>query len=269
VQRVLLDYATFSSERSDAPTDTKNTLGASIISLDPPRHHRLRALVSKAFTPRGVAELAPRIEALATELLAPELRTGRLDVIDDLAYPLPVIVITEMLNIPPADRERFKHWSDVIVGSVEMSYGSAQRELGKYFLEVIKERRRAPRGDLISGLLQAEVEGEHPSMVELLGFCILLLVAGNETTTNLIGNAIWCFTRDRAHLERLAADPSLLPAATEEVLRYLSPVQMLPTRMVRTDTELGGKHLKAGQWITVALGSANRDEAKFPDADRF
>jgi cytochrome P450 len=271
VQRVLQDYATFSSERSDGDAEgPQNALGASIISLDPPRHHHLRSLVSKAFTPRAVDNLAPRIAALTDELLAPVLREGRMDVIGDLAYPLPVIVIAELLGIPPADRDRFKHWSDVIVGSAgSIGFGTAERELGQYFLGVIERRRREPREDLISALLRAEVDGEHLSMIELLGFCVLLLVAGNETTTNLIGNAIWCFTREPGLTERLAATPALLPAAIEEVLRYLSPVQMLPTRVAKTDVELGGKLVKAGQWLNVGIGSANRDEAKFPDADRF
>lgn len=271
IQRALHDYATFSSADFGAiPLEQRGAIGASIIRTDPPRHRHLRSLVSKAFTPRAVTNLAPRIEAIASQLLDQVTTPGKIDVIGDLAYPLPVIVIAEMLGIPPDDREQFKRWSDAIVGNtMEDGFSPAQRELGTYFFQVIGERRRAPRNDLISALLAAEVDGQHLSLVELLGFCVLLLVAGNETTTNLIGNAMYCFARDPDLVRSLRDDPTRLPNAIEEVLRYLSPVQMLPDRVATADVEIGGQKIKAGQHVIPSLGSANRDESIFAEANRF
>ncbi|HEV7216443.1 MAG TPA: cytochrome P450, partial [Chloroflexota bacterium] len=196
VKRVLSDYAAFSSNFSGASGQSDQPLGSSIISTDPPRHRQLRSLVTQAFTPRAVQQLAPRIAALVDELLAGAAQRGHMDIIDDFAYPLPVIVIAELLGIPAQDRAKFKEWSDAIVtGSVDTTTGSGnvQQQMGRYFMHLIAARRQEPRDDLISGLLAAEIDGVHLSEVELLGFCVLLLIAGNETTTNLIGNAVLCF----------------------------------------------------------------------------
>ncbi len=264
VQRVLTDWNTFSSQFGGNSGDP---LSASLITLDPPRHRQLRNLVTQAFTPRAVAQLAGRVESIVEELLAPTLSTGRLDVISDLAYPLPVIVIAELLGIPSQDRERFKHWSDAIVGADSPVY-NPQREMSQYFMEMIAKRRQEPQGDLISDLIKAEIDGQHLTMQELLGFCVLLLVAGNETTTNLIGNTFLCFDQMPELMDRLRADLSLVPAALEEVLRYLSPIQHMYRRAAR-DVELGGHKIKTGQMLVAWIGSANRDEAQFPDPDRF
>jgi cytochrome P450 len=273
VQRALTEWETFSSDFASqmGSGEQRDALSSSIISQDPPRHRSLRSLVSKVFTPRAVADLAPRIQQIADELLAPVIPTGQLDVTQDFGFPLPVTVIAELLGIPIEDRDRFQRWSNAIVGSSEQvqGYSPAQRELGQYFYQIIEERRSAPRNDLISALIQAEVDGQRLSLTELLGFCILLLVAGNETTTNLIGNAVRCFAEDPATWRRLRENPALLPGAIEEVLRFLSPVQMLPTRFAKVDTQLGGQELRAGQQVILWLGSANRDEAKFPDAASF
>ena len=190
VQRILSDNATFSSQFMGGG----GPFGSSLISTDPPRHRQLRSLVTQAFTPRTVAQLAPRISTIVHELLDKVASRGEMDVIDDLAYPLPVTVIAEMLGIPPEDRERFKHWSDEMVGATHTPGSNAQAEMGAYFKRMIELRRREPKNDLISNLLTAQIEDEHLSMVEMLGFCMLLLVAGNETTTHLIGNAILCFS---------------------------------------------------------------------------
>ncbi|MBN9387266.1 MAG: cytochrome P450 [Chloroflexi bacterium] len=262
VQKVLTDWTNFSSQFGGS-----DPISSSLISLDPPRHRQMRNLVTLAFTPRAVAQLADRIEVILEELLAPLLPTGQLDVIGDLAYPLPVIVIAELLGIPSQDRQKFKHWSDALVGADSPVY-DPQREMSHYFIQMIEQRRREPRNDLISDLLQAEIDGQHLTPQELLGFCILLLVAGNETTTNLIGNAFLCFAENPEVMDQLRKDPSLVPAALEEVLRYLSPVQHMYRRTIK-EVEIDGRILKAGQGVVAWIGSANRDEAQFPDPDRF
>jgi len=188
-------------------------------------------------------------------------------------------VIAELLGIPSSDRDRFKRWSDAVVSDgSEMGEGhqsagrSVFEEMGAYFHALIEERRHAPGKDLISGLLQAQIDGEHLTMRELLGFCSLLLVAGNETTTNLLGNAILCFDEHPEQVERLRAEapagPALLESAIEEVLRYRSPVQAMFRRCV-SDTAFGEQTIKAGASLLAMIGSANRDEAQFPNANRF
>ena len=272
VQRVLSDHATFSSRFSgDSPSETGQLFAASLINTDPPRHRQLRSLVTQAFTPRAVEALAPRIAALTEGLLEPVVPAGNTDLIEQLAYPLPVIVIAELMGIPAADRDRFKQWSDVIVsqrpdGDEDRSPGN--RDMVEYFLGMIEERRHRPGQDLISSLLMAEIDGQKLSVMELLGFCTLLLVAGNETTTNLIGNAVLCFTEAPGTAERLAAEPELLPQAIEEVLRYRSPVQSM-YRVASVDTELRGRPIPAGSPIVAWIGSANRDEHQFPHPDVF
>lgn len=267
VQRVLTDHAAFSSNFSGDYSD-QDPLSASLISMDPPRHRELRNLVTQAFTPRAVGGLQERITTIVSNLLDGVATAGRMDVIDDLAYPLPVIVIAEMLGIPQEDRARFKIWSDAVVGAGFSGTGNPQAEMSAYFLDMIGQRRREAKVDLISALLAAEVDGVHLSQRELLGFCILLLVAGNETTTNLIGNAILCFNENPGIMERLQAEPDLIPAAIEEVLRYRSPVQMMYRRAV-SDVDLGGKKIGKGEMVLAQIGSANRDGDQFPHPDRF
>ena len=199
-----------------------------------------------------------------------------MDLIAELAYPLPVIVIAELLGIPAADRDRFKQWSDAIVRQTPAGarrhrrhdQGTAHREMAEYFMGMIEERRRRPGNDLISKLLAAQIDGQHLDAVELLGFCALLLVAGNETTTNLIGNAVLSFTENPGTIERLSAGPALLPSAIEEVLRYRSPVQSM-YRVAAADTTLGGQPIPAGSPLVAWIGSANRDPAHFPHPDVF
>lgn len=273
VQHVLTDYATFSSQfyGSGGAQHTSMPFAASMISTDPPRHRQLRSLVTQAFTPRAIENLSRRIEQIVAALLDQALPRGELEVIHDLGEPLPVIVIAELLGIPTEDRARFKVWSDAVVSfaaSGEMSGFQAQREMVAYFLQIIEQRRREPGDDLISGLLQAEIEGERLSMPELLGFCALLLVAGNETTTNLIGNAMLCFTEQPETWTRLRAEPALLPQAIEEVLRFRSPVQAM-FRVSTEPTELGGQKIPGGAPVVAYIGSANRDEAQFPQPDEF
>ena len=264
VQHVLTDYSIFSSQYMG----NQQPLAVSLLNTDPPRHRELRSLVTQAFTPRRIAQLEPRITEIVNELLDRVAPTGKMDVVDDLAYPLPVIVIAEMLGIPPEQREQFKYWSDELIGESRTPGHNPQIEMGKYFYSMIEQRRQEPKNDLISALLAAQINSEHLDMMELLGFCILLLVAGNETTTTLLGNAILSFTDHPEAMEHLRAEPALMPDAIEEVLRYLSPVKSM-YRVAIKETELGDKQIKQGDFITAWIGSANRDEEQFPDPDRF
>ncbi len=252
----------------------------SMLGLDPPEHTRLRALVSQAFTPRMIRRMEPRLDAIARELLDAALPCGRIDLVEALAYPLPVIAIAEIIGVPAEDRGRFKVWSDAAVenlGTALFVPPSPERiermrkvfnEMGDYFEGLAEERRARPREDLLSGLVQAELDGSRLSREERTSMLVLLLVAGNETTTNLIGNAVIELLTHPAQLARLRADPALLPSAVEEVLRFASPVQMDPRR-ARRPLELGGLRLAENQMVICWIGSANRDEDVFPDAPRF
>ena len=249
--------------------------GGSMLRMDPPDHTRLRSLVSRAFTPRTVEALRPRIEELVEEMLAGAEREGRMDVIGDIAYPLPVTVIAEMLGIPTADRDRFKHWSDEIIRTLGFSnYEDARRsrkagkELRAYLEPIIEQRRREPREDLLSGLAAAEDGGDRLSVDEMYDTVALLLVAGNETTTNLIGNGMLALMRNPGELERLRSDPSLIENAVEELLRYDSPVQ-ITSRFAIEDTDVNGHPVEAYKELLVVLGAANRDPAHFADPDRL
>lgn len=285
VQRIITDYATFSSEQvmkerdmprrprsehanQDSNEQDRGEFAPTLINLDPPRHKQLRSIITQAFTPRAVTRMTPRITTIVHEQLDTVASTGRMDVIEDLSYPLPVIVIAEMLGIPSQQRAQFKRWSDDLLSRDEKQQGQTIKEMNSYFRSVIAERRVEPRDDLISALVAAQVDGEKLTEPELLSFCVLLLIAGNVTTTNLIGNAFLCFDDHPEVMDELRAEPSLIPGAIEEVLRYLSPVQRL-IRAAAVDTVIGDKQIKAGQLVIPCLGSANRDEAQFPDPDVF
>lgn len=253
----------------------------SMISRDAPDHNRLRLLVSKAFTARAVEAMTGNIQRLVDGYLDAVQSRGRMDVIADLAYPLPVTVIAEMLGVPVEDRARFKHWSDevsVLAGGggsptalkksdyarIAQSYG----ELTAYFGAITAQRRLKPQGDLLSALVQAEEAGDRLSEDELFANASLLLVAGNETTTNLIGNGTYALLRHPDQLQKLRDNPALIPAAVEELLRYDSPVQMT-SRVMTHDVERSGKQLRQGQMVMLFLGAANRDPAVFPEPDRL
>ncbi|BCW66873.1 putative cytochrome P450 YjiB [Arthrobacter sp. NicSoilB4] len=274
VQRVLSEHATFSSRMGgDESSAAGHLFASSLITTDPPRHRQLRSLVTQAFTPKAVDALAPRISELTDELLEGIAPLGTSDLIEALAYPLPVIVISELMGIPAEDRDRFKRWSDVIVsqtrtGAATEDHQSANQEMTGYFLDLIERRRRRPGDDLISNLLAAEIDGQKLNVAELLGFCALLLVAGNETTTNLIGNAVLCFTEVPGTIERIVKEPSRLAQAIEEVLRFRSPVQSM-YRVTVADTTLGGVQIPAGAPVVAWIGSANRDERQFARPAQF
>ena len=243
-----------------------------MLSQDPPEHTRLRRLVSKAFTPRSVQKMRPRIQEIVNELL--EKIDGRVefDLVSELAWPLPVIVIAEMLGIPQEDRERFKRWSDAMVPTLGGDYSAldearrSNEELVDYVSRVIAERRKEPRDDLISRLVAAEERGQTLSEDEMLGTVALLLVAGNETTAHLISNGMLVLLRNPQQMARLRDDPSLLPSAVDELLRYTGPVHTT-RRVAKTDASLGGAEIRRGEVVIGLLAAANRDPDKYPDPD--
>jgi len=248
---------------------------SSMLRLDPPDHTRLRGLVSKAFTPRAVEAMRPRIEALVDELLGRARGRAELALVQELAAPLPVIVIAEMLGVPPADHAWFRHMSDESIkllgdSSLEdrLEGVRATRELTEYFRRIVEERRAEPRDDLVSAMVGAEESGTRLTMSELLATCILLLVAGNETTTKLIGTAVVALCRNPGQLELLRAERKRIEGAVDEFLRYDGPVQ-LTSRMALEDRELVGRPVRRGQQIVLLLAAANRDPEAFPNPDRL
>ncbi|MFI5317327.1 MAG: cytochrome P450 [Myxococcota bacterium] len=247
----------------------------SVIFADPPEHDSLRAIVNRGFTPRRIAALEPRIREIARACIADVRGKGELDLVEDLAIPVPVTVIAEMLGIDPERRADFKRWSDVIVaasanritGRATASPVNAFIELLQYLAQVIDERRRAPREDLISTLLRAE-GGETLKPAEVVTFTLLLLIAGNETTTNLLGNALLALTEHPDQLALVQREPGRVPALVEEALRFDSPAQALLREATR-DTEIAGVAIPRGAIVAPLLGSANRDEEAFPGGERF
>jgi pimeloyl-[acyl-carrier protein] synthase len=253
----------------------------SMLFRDPPDHTRLRGLVNQAFTPRTVERLRPHIAEIAGRLvdaLEEKLRAGAesVDLIRELAFPLPIIVIAELLGVPPEDRDRFKQWSTVLTQGLNPGAGRevfkhvgvAARELDAYLAVVIDERRREPRADLISELVRVHEGTDRLSIDELTATCRLILTAGHETTVNLIGNGTLALLRNEAQRDLLAGDPSLLQGAVEEMLRFDSPVQMT-SRFAYEACHIGGKDVPRGAVVLLLLGAANRDPHVFPEPQRF
>jgi len=247
-----------------------------MLETDPPDHTRLRRLVNKAFTPRMVGLLEPRIRGVARQLLAPLQKRGEFDFVRELSGPLPVITIAEMLGIEPERRLDFKRWSDHIVRASNRPNDEAERteirhsnaEMQAYLTDAIARRRREPREDLLTALVRAEEEQQRLTADEVLAMTLLILLAGNETTTNLLGNVLLTLLAHPDDLATVRADRSLVPSLIEEVLRYDSPIQVVFRRMTQ-DVQLSGTTLAEGAAVFLLLGSANRDEQQFPDADRF
>lgn len=256
--------------------DLLNLVDHNLLMIDPPRHTRLRGLVNKAFTPRRVEQLRPRVEVLVEELLDRVAPRGEMELIRDLAAPLPVIVIAELMGVPPEDRDQLVRRSDELVELLDPLSGRegldppkrASRALAEYFRGLLAERRREPRDDLLSAMLAAEEQGERLQEGELLSLCELILAAGNETTRNLIGNGVLALIRHPEERKRLQEEPALLPSAVEEFLRFDGPIQMTD-RVATEDCEIGGQRIRAGQLVGVLLGSANRDPERFADPDRL
>ncbi len=250
-----------------------------MLDRDPPDHTRLRGLVNKAFTPRVVEMLRPRIQQIVDGLLDAADGAGAMDLIEDFAYPIPVIVICEMLGVPVEDRERFKKWGlDIARGldaiwlppdsEVTQRSMASRRALSDYFRALIAERRTAPRNDLLSALIAAEEAGDKLSEEELLATCILLLVAGHETTVNLIGNGTLALLRHPDQLRLLRENPGLIGSAVEELLRFDGPVQRT-ARIPSEDVTIRGCTIAKGEMVMPFIGAADRDPAQFPDPDRL
>jgi cytochrome P450 len=254
-------------------------MGLSMLDRDPPDHTRLRGLVSKAFTPRVIERLRPHIQQIVDGLLDRVEGDRSMDLIEQFAYPLPVIVICEMLGVLVADHERFKGWGldiarglDAIMLPPDSPVAErsvlARRALAEYFRGLIAERRAAPRDDMLSSLIAAEEAGDKLSEDELLATCILLLVAGHETTVNLIGNGSLALLRHPDQMRRLREDPGLIVTAVEELLRFDGPVQRT-ARIPSEDVTIGGKTIGKGEMVMPFIGAADRDPAQFPDPDRL
>jgi cytochrome P450 len=258
VASVLTDHARFSS----GAFATEGLLADTLISRDPPEHGKLRSLVNMAFTPRAVTRLTGRVTEITRELLDRVRARGRMDVVADLALPLPTRVIAEMLGVPDRDRQAFQRLAGGHSGAGD---GQAVR---RYFAGLLAERRRRPREDLVSALSVAEVDGQRLSESELVSFCQLLLIAGQETTKNLIANFTLTLADHPDVLAELTREPGLVPGAIEEVLRYLPPVWFL-VRRTTTVVELSGVRIPAGETVMPWIASANRDPSRFPDPDRF
>lgn len=249
----------------------------SIVGVDPPAHTRLRKLINVAFTPRAINRLETRIRALARELVDELTHARTFDLIEAFAVPLPVIVISELLGVDPARRADFKRWSDdLLIGSrfdqlddatIERVIQS-RREFVDYFRETIERRRHAPQDDLLGDLIRAEVEREMLSPDELLAMAVVLMIAGNETTTNLIGNGMAEILEHPEQLWRLRADPALIPNFIEEVLRFRSPVNML-VRTTTQDVSVRGVTIPKGEGVAMLIASANRDPEQFVDPEQF
>lgn len=272
IDRVLRDHSTFSSA---VATNVQRRTGlTSMLETDPPDHTRLRSLVSQAFTPRAIEGLRPRIERIADDLVEKAAAVGRFDLVASIAYPLPVTVIAEMLGVPSEDMTRFERWSNDIALNIEPTLDdeeigrvrNAAGELTEYFEGIIRLRRCDPRDDIISALLAAEEEGDRLTHEELIRTLILLLVAGNETTRNLIGNGMLALLSNPDQVRLLRDNPTLMGSAVKELLRYDPPVQ-LDGRTPTVDVELGGKRIRAGQAVIAVIGAANRDPDVFENPD--
>ncbi len=240
-----------------------------MLRLDPPDHARLRGLATKAFTPRAVERIRPRAEALVDELLSGLRARDHLELIADFASPLPVIIIAEMLGVPAEDHARFRHWSDEAIKTLGTASAkdlrdaeAAFRALRDYLSGVVEQRRSEPRDDLISGLVAAEEQGDQLQLAELISMCVLLLVAGNETTTKLIGNAVVALARHPEQLALLRDEPKRIAGAIDEFLRYDGPVQ-LTSRMVLEDRDFHGRPFRRGQQVVTILAAGNRDPEAF------
>src|SRR5271155_2420538 len=279
VVSVLHDHEHFTVRRPEIPFRARIDPfdGApTILTADPPVHARLRRLVSKAFTPRRVHELEPRIREITTDLLSRATDSGGVEAMAALANPLPVIVIAEMLGVSANDHAQFKQWSNDLISSFgqDMATGpspaglAAKEELRRYLAEAIKQRSAKPADDLISALVTARDESDALSENELLAFVVLLLLAGNETTTNLIGNGLLALCRNPEQQNRLRENRELIPKAIEEMLRYDPPVQMT-VRMPTAATNVSGTDIPANSLCFILLAAANRDPAHFPQPENF
>ena len=257
--------------RPPLPEAARAALTQHVLTVDPPDHSRLRRLVSAAFTARRTEALRPRVQEITDGLLDGMAGREQVDLIDELAFPLPIQVICELVGVPLADRASFRHWSNIVVSGqlTDENVPAAFLALLGYVRELTAAKRAEPADDLLSDLIAVSDEGDRLTGDELTSMVFLLLIAGHETTVNLIGNGAYLLLTHPDQRDRLRAEPDLLPAAIEEFLRYESPVQVATHRVTTADVDLGGAVIPAGHTVVVSLLSANRDEARFPDPTRF
>ena len=256
----------------DAGPTPDERVSENLLAKDGEDHRRLRRLVTKAFTPRIVEQLRPRIQEIADDLVDRVAERGSMELVDDFAFPLPITVIAELLGIPVEDRQRFREWSSNVVTPAltpELQEIAARRgdEFVAYLDDLFANRRAEPTDDLVTALVQAEDGGDTLSKNELYGMVVLLIVAGHETTVSLITNAVHTLLTHPEQLDALRTDPALMPGAVEELLRYDSPVERTITRWAAADVELGGQSIRRGELVIAVVGSANRDAEQFPEAD--
>lgn len=281
VAAILADHEAFSSDFSQVLPDLGEVSEGNILAMDPPYHHQLRGLVSQAFTPRSIAALEERIGQVAEQLLDQVEGRTQIELVGDLAYPLPVTVIAELLGVPAADRPRFKTWADALFtqdsvdptdeAALKAAIDSAAatlRNFHDYLRDHIAERRARPRHDLLSDLVAAEIDGQRLRDEEIAGFATILLIAGHITTTVLLGNALLCLDEHPEAQAALRANPAAIPDAIEEILRYRSPV-VQTSRVTAREIELGGQLIPPRQVVSPCLLSANHDERQFENPDAF
>jgi len=273
VREAMRDWQTFSSQGGVA-LESSGKAPPMIIAMDPPRQAKLRRLISLAFTPRRVAELEPRVRAIVLRHLLPLLERERFDFIADFSAKMPMDVISSLLGVPEGDQDTLRHWSDTLLhrepgeARVTRDGVSAAENIVRYFSSVLAERRAKPGEDLISGLIAAEIDGERLTQEEILGFCFLLIIAGNETTTKMLGNAVDLLHRHRDQRSRLLEARNRIADAVEEVLRFDPSTQMLARQTTREVT-LHGQQIPAGARVLLLIGSANRDERAIERAEEF
>jgi cytochrome P450 len=276
VQRGAGNLPDFANPFKSLSPDFLRVIESTLLMIDPPDHTRVRNLVNRAFTPRVVEALRPRIAEVVESVLEPLGACGEIDLVRDFAVPVPLIVIAEMLGIPSADRAEFKRWSHELSGlldpvSAEFSLSEVEStfaEMDAYFQRLFEERRQHPREDLVSRLVAIEDEGDRLSSSELLAAVALILGAGHETTTNLISNAMVALLRNPGERKRFQDDPAIAATAVDEFLRYDSPVQATD-RIVAEEFEVAGQRFKPGRFVLLLLGSANRDPRHFDEPDRL
>jgi pimeloyl-[acyl-carrier protein] synthase len=256
----------------------QNNNNKDLLSSDPPDHTRLRALVNLAFTPKRIKDMEPRILEIINRLWDDVRHKRQMDFMADFAIPLPIIVIAELLGVPPEDRIEFRVWTNDIIRGIDAIQRSDEiqkkgeesgQKLVEYFMDLIQKRRSQPKSDLLSALVHARDGSDRLSEEELIGMCQLLLIAGHETTVNLLGNGLLALLNHPDQFDLLKSRPVYLESAIEEMLRYDSPVQRGTVRFTLEPIEIAGKIIEAGQQVSAVLGAANRDPAQFPDPDRF
>ncbi len=273
VREAMRDWQTFSSQGGVA-LESSGKAPPMIIAMDPPRQAKLRRLISMAFTPRRVAGMEPKVRAIALRHLTPLLGRDRFDFIADFSAKMPMDVISSLLGVPEEDQDTLRQWSDLLLhrepGQAQVTREGVQaaENIVRYFAQVLAKREAQPGDDLISALLRAELDGERLSREEILGFCFLLIIAGNETTTKMLGNAVDLLYRHREQRRRLVQERGRIADAVEEVVRYDNSTQML-ARVTTREVELHGQTIPAGARVLLLIGSANRDERAIERAEEF